>query len=114
MARATETAEIILEHMPSLKRSSCSLIEEGPPYPPVPAVDHWKPQYSSTFKLELVFLEGFALEQLASKQIFERSGLLVQFFLGNPPNLQRGFRCSDGAERTKDALSKILVVFYER
>ncbi|EPB67912.1 phosphoglycerate mutase family protein [Ancylostoma ceylanicum] len=46
MARATETAEIILEHMPSLKRSSCSLIEEGPPYPPVPAVDHWKPQYS--------------------------------------------------------------------
>ncbi|EYC14752.1 hypothetical protein Y032_0039g133 [Ancylostoma ceylanicum] len=89
--------------MPSLKRSSCSLIEEGPPYPPVPAVDHWKPQYS-----------GFALEQLASKQIFERSGLLVQFFLGNPPNLQRGFRCSDGAERTKDALSKILVVFYER
>ncbi|VDO19736.1 unnamed protein product [Heligmosomoides polygyrus] len=43
MTRATETAEIILELFPNLKRTSCSLIEEGPPYPPVPAVDHWKP-----------------------------------------------------------------------
>ncbi|WKX94554.1 hypothetical protein Q1695_011664 [Nippostrongylus brasiliensis] len=46
MARATETAEIILERMPELKRISCSLLEEGPPYPPVPAVDHWKPPHS--------------------------------------------------------------------
>ncbi|PIO66749.1 hypothetical protein TELCIR_11526 [Teladorsagia circumcincta] len=46
MTRATETAEIILEQMPDLKRSSCSLLEEGPPYPPIPAVDHWKPPHS--------------------------------------------------------------------
>lgn len=25
------------------RRYSCSLLEEGPPYPPVPGVGHWKP-----------------------------------------------------------------------
>ncbi|KHJ85541.1 phosphoglycerate mutase family protein [Oesophagostomum dentatum] len=50
LPRAMETAEIILEHMPSLKRWSCSLLEEGPPYPPVPPVDHWRPEYAEFFE----------------------------------------------------------------
>ncbi|KAK6738185.1 hypothetical protein RB195_020349 [Necator americanus] len=62
MPRATETAEIILEHMPTLKRSTCSLIEEGPPYPPVPPVDHWKPQYS-------FFAEGARIESAFRRHI---------------------------------------------
>ncbi|XGW07590.1 hypothetical protein V3C99_010618 [Haemonchus contortus] len=63
MPRATETAEIILEHMPDLKRTSCSLIEEGPPYPPIPAVDHWKPPHSE------FFAEGARIESAFRRHI---------------------------------------------
>lgn len=50
MNRATETANIILKSLPEdLPRSSSSLLEEGPPYPPVPAVGHWKPPSSEFF-----------------------------------------------------------------
>ncbi|CAJ0606975.1 unnamed protein product [Cylicocyclus nassatus] len=64
MTRAKETAEIILEHLPpTLKRSSCSLLEEGPPYPPVPAVDHWKPQHAE------FFAEGSRIESAFRRHI---------------------------------------------
>ncbi|KAK6061183.1 phosphoglycerate mutase family protein [Cooperia oncophora] len=63
MVRATETAEIILEQMPELKRTSCSLIEEGPPYPPIPAVDHWKPPHSE------FFAEGARIESAFRRHI---------------------------------------------
>ncbi|KAK6017001.1 phosphoglycerate mutase family protein [Ostertagia ostertagi] len=63
MVRATETAEIILEQMPDLKRTSCSLLEEGPPYPPVPAVDHWKPPLSE------FFAEGARIESAFRRHI---------------------------------------------
>lgn len=63
MTRATETAEIILELFPNLKRTSCSLIEEGPPYPPVPAVDHWKPPLAEFFS------EGARIESAFRRHI---------------------------------------------
>lgn len=47
MNRATQTANLIAEQLPAnLKKSSCSLIEEGPPYPPVPDTPHWRPTHS--------------------------------------------------------------------
>ncbi|VDK47795.1 unnamed protein product [Cylicostephanus goldi] len=68
MTRAKETAEIILEHLPpTLKRSSCSLLEEGPPYPPVPAVDHWKPQHAE------FFAEGLRIESAFRRYIHRAS-----------------------------------------
>ncbi|VDM74005.1 unnamed protein product [Strongylus vulgaris] len=63
LTRARETAEIILQQMPSLKSSCCSLIEEGPPYPPVPAVDHWKPQHAE------FFAEGLRIESAFRRHI---------------------------------------------
>ena len=43
MSRATETANIILEHLPSdIQHSSCDLIREGPPCPPEPPLPEWK------------------------------------------------------------------------
>ena len=35
MARATETAQIILKHFPNMEGSSCDLIQEGAPCEPV-------------------------------------------------------------------------------
>ena len=35
MARATETAQIILKHFPNLEGASCDLIQEGAPCEPV-------------------------------------------------------------------------------
>lgn len=44
MIRATETANIILSHFPdNFPSTSCSMIEEGPPYPPVPENKEWRP-----------------------------------------------------------------------
>ncbi|VDK55978.1 unnamed protein product [Cylicostephanus goldi] len=80
MIRARETAEIILEHLPpALKRlqlfsdvsirpllsssSSCPLLEEGPPYPPVPAVDYWNPEYAD------FFAEGLRIESAFRRHI---------------------------------------------
>ncbi|CAD6194001.1 unnamed protein product [Caenorhabditis auriculariae] len=64
MTRATETANIILNHLPeTLPKSSCSQIEEGPPYPPVPDVSHWKPPHSEFFvesaRIESAFRKHF-------------------------------------------------------
>lgn len=43
MSRATETANIILQHLPSdIQHSSCDLIREGPPCPPEPPLPDWK------------------------------------------------------------------------
>ncbi|CAJ0564595.1 unnamed protein product, partial [Mesorhabditis spiculigera] len=64
MNRATETAGIILEKLPSdLPRKSDALIEEGPPYPPEPAVPHWVPAknefFSEGLRIEAAFRKYF-------------------------------------------------------
>lgn len=64
MARATETANLILEQMPKdLEKRSCSLLEEGPPYPTVPEVSHWKPDKNE------FFAEGARIESAFRKYI---------------------------------------------
>ncbi|PIC45350.1 hypothetical protein B9Z55_005402 [Caenorhabditis nigoni] len=60
MTRATETANIILKHLPGdLPKSSSSLIEEGPPYPPVPDHKTWRPLdpefYTEAARIESAF-----------------------------------------------------------
>ncbi|KAF8363468.1 hypothetical protein PRIPAC_90391 [Pristionchus pacificus] len=60
MTRATETANIILKQLPSgLPSSSDSILEEGAPYPPEPAVGHWRPHvkkfYSEGARIESAF-----------------------------------------------------------
>ncbi|CAI2342639.1 unnamed protein product [Caenorhabditis sp. 36 PRJEB53466] len=64
MVRATETANIILGHLPAdLPRSSSSLIEEGPPYPPIPDHKGWRPQhpefYTEAARIESAFRKIF-------------------------------------------------------
>jgi len=45
MTRATETANIILKHLPQdIQQSSCDLIREGAPCPPEPPISHWEPE----------------------------------------------------------------------
>uniref|UniRef100_A0A8R1HKC8 Serine/threonine-protein phosphatase PGAM5, mitochondrial n=1 Tax=Caenorhabditis japonica TaxID=281687 RepID=A0A8R1HKC8_CAEJA len=64
MIRATETANIILSHFPdNFPRASSSLIEEGPPYPPVPDHKAWRPLhpefYSEAARIESAFRKIF-------------------------------------------------------
>ncbi|CAL2032695.1 hypothetical protein CAEBREN_05609 [Caenorhabditis brenneri] len=64
MTRATETANIILKHLPEdLSRTSSSLIEEGPPYPPVPDHKTWRPLdpefYTEAARIESAFRKIF-------------------------------------------------------
>lgn len=44
MTRATETADIIHQHLPNIPMSSCDFIREGSPIVPEPPVTHWKPE----------------------------------------------------------------------
>ncbi|CAI4232843.1 unnamed protein product [Auanema sp. JU1783] len=65
--RATETANIILKELPpQLKRISCSLLEEGPPYPPVPELSTYRPSHSE------YFIEGSRIES-AFRRYFHRA-----------------------------------------
>lgn len=50
MTRAQETAQIIQACLPNVPVESCSLIEEGAPVPPEPAVGHWKPELYQFFQ----------------------------------------------------------------
>uniref|UniRef100_A0A0N5A4Z5 Serine/threonine-protein phosphatase PGAM5, mitochondrial n=1 Tax=Parastrongyloides trichosuri TaxID=131310 RepID=A0A0N5A4Z5_PARTI len=43
MNRATETAQIMMNEMKQIESSCDSMLEEGAPYPPEPAVGHWRP-----------------------------------------------------------------------
>lgn len=44
MTRAQETGKIISTHVANLPIENCSLIEEGAPIAPQPAVGHWHPE----------------------------------------------------------------------
>jgi serine/threonine-protein phosphatase PGAM5 len=45
MARATQTADIILKHLPEIdKVETCDLIREGAPIEPEPAHPQWEPE----------------------------------------------------------------------
>uniref|UniRef100_A0AC35U1J0 Serine/threonine-protein phosphatase PGAM5, mitochondrial n=1 Tax=Rhabditophanes sp. KR3021 TaxID=114890 RepID=A0AC35U1J0_9BILA len=63
MNRATETAKIMMSQMKELPSSSDVLLEEGAPYPPVPAVSHWKP-HNKEF-----FVDGARIETAFRKYI---------------------------------------------
>lgn len=59
MTRAQETAQIIQACLPNVPVESCSLIEEGAPVPPEPAVGHWKPELYvilcfNSYKLQII------------------------------------------------------------
>ncbi|CCD70516.1 Serine/threonine-protein phosphatase Pgam5, mitochondrial [Caenorhabditis elegans] len=67
MVRATETANIILKHLPDdLTRTSSPFIEEGPPYPPVPDHKTWRP-------LDPEFYTEAARIESAYRKIFHRA-----------------------------------------
>ena len=64
MTRATETANIILERLPSdIQHSSCDLIREGPPCPPEPPLPSWSPEphefYQEGARIEAAFRKYF-------------------------------------------------------
>ncbi|GMR35406.1 hypothetical protein PMAYCL1PPCAC_05601 [Pristionchus mayeri] len=68
MTRATETANLILEQLPSsVARSSDSCLEEGAPYPPEPSVGHWRPHAKKFFS------EGARIESAFRKYIHRAS-----------------------------------------
>eukprot|EP00123_Amoebidium_parasiticum_P015717 comp23114_c0_seq1/m.37220 comp23114_c0_seq1/g.37220 ORF comp23114_c0_seq1/g.37220 comp23114_c0_seq1/m.37220 type:complete len:320 (-) comp23114_c0_seq1:109-1068(-) len=50
MTRATETATLIHEHIPSVKTESCDLLREGAPMVPIPpTLSGWRPDESDFF-----------------------------------------------------------------
>jgi len=50
MTRATETADIILKHLPGVEDVSCDLVREGAPIPPDPPLSGWSPDPSDFFQ----------------------------------------------------------------
>lgn len=59
MTRATETAEIILQHFPDKKGKSCDLIREGAPCKPVPKSTKWNPEPTDYFADSVRIEAGF-------------------------------------------------------
>ena len=60
MTRATETANIILTHLPGdISHSSCDLLREGAPCPPEPPSAEWTPDpcdfYQEGARIEAAF-----------------------------------------------------------
>ena len=51
MTRATETANILAEHLPKVPRKSCDLLREGAPYPPEPPLGSWRPEVSVSVQI---------------------------------------------------------------
>ena len=43
LIRATETADIIAQHLPDVPRETCDLLREGSPIVPEPSSSHWRP-----------------------------------------------------------------------
>ncbi|CAD5212786.1 unnamed protein product [Bursaphelenchus okinawaensis] len=67
MNRAMETATLMLEKLdPQIPRKADSILEEGAPYPPEPAISHWKPA-------QKFFAEGARIEAAFRKYIHRAS-----------------------------------------
>ena len=67
MTRATETANIILKHLPDdIKQSSDDLIREGAPCPPEPPSSQWAPEPQEFYQ------EGAVIEA-AFRKYFHRA-----------------------------------------
>lgn len=60
MTRAQETGKIISTKLPNVPIENCSLIEEGAPIQPEPAIGHWRPEpsVSRCFFFLFVFIVG--------------------------------------------------------
>jgi len=43
LIRATETADIIAQHLPNVPRETCDLLREGAPIVPEPSSSNWRP-----------------------------------------------------------------------
>jgi len=68
MTRATQTANIILEHFPEVtEHQSCDLIREGAPCPPDPPFPEWDPSPAD------FFIEGSRIEAAFRKYIHRAS-----------------------------------------
>ncbi|KAM3718961.1 Serine/threonine-protein phosphatase Pgam5 [Dirofilaria immitis] len=50
MARAEETAKLILDELPPTSAKSDPLLEEGAPFPPEPPSKHWRPKHKAAFR----------------------------------------------------------------
>jgi len=63
MTRATETANIILTHLPDIEHTSCDLIREGAPCEPDPPLESWQPEpaefYQEGARIEAGFRKHF-------------------------------------------------------
>ncbi|GAB6030083.1 Serine/threonine-protein phosphatase pgam5, mitochondrial [Chamberlinius hualienensis] len=71
MARAKETAEIILKNLKGLESRSCDLIREGAPIPPEPPVGHWRPQrnfFQDGPRIEAAFRRYFYRASVSQKE----------------------------------------------
>ncbi|XP_054168278.1 serine/threonine-protein phosphatase PGAM5, mitochondrial-like isoform X2 [Oppia nitens] len=65
MTRATETAQIISQHLPNIPVDSCNFIREGSPIQPDPPVHHWRPEQK--------FFEDGARIEAAFRKYFHRA-----------------------------------------
>lgn len=53
MTRAQETGKIISTHIANVPIENCSLIEEGAPIAPQPAIGHWHPEPHVSLQLAI-------------------------------------------------------------
>lgn len=75
MKRANETAQIILNSLPNVPVSDCSLLEEGAPIPPEPPSRSWRPErsfFQDGARIEAAFRKYFyRAEQSQEKDSYE-------------------------------------------
>jgi len=90
MTRATETANIILEHLPGdIQHSSCDLIREGPPCPPEPPITSWNPEphefYQEGARIEAAFRKYFhraePSQEKTSVEVLVCHGNVIRYFV---------------------------------
>jgi len=90
MTRATETANIILTHLPSdISHSSCDLLREGAPCPPEPPSVEWTPDpcdfYQEGARIEAAFRKyvhrAEASQEKTSVDVLVCHGNVIRYFV---------------------------------